>query len=480
MTSLTKYGEKNQRNKNACGKTPCGKNAWRARADKAATSRTADNENLIFFFLFVQQIYLSMNVMMKMKEGTTWDGGTKINSFPQLKNSVHVDVLIIGGGITGITCAYLLSQSKLKVALIEKSKLGFGATGVTTAFLTESIDTYTSDLIKMFGAEKTKSIIGSHKYAINETEKIIKENKIACEFSRCSNYVFSVDEKSAELLEEEEKETLALGIQIYFKKDSKLNFKNSGYLEIKNQAKFHPLKYLSALTKLASKNGVKFFEKTEATKISGENKYLIETPNAKISADKIIVATYAPFNDELYFKRAHYDSYVFELEAKSNLQDGTYEDTLTPYHYFRVDKSRIIFGGEDHRSDFPIDDSKCFQALEDYFKKIFPKLKYKIVRKWKGPILESIDGLAYIGNHKDKNIFYATGFSGNGMTYSMIATQIIVYQILGKKDAQLKKFAEIYNPSRIPTLNQLAHKGLDYSKEMIGGAIKNSLKYKKK
>lgn len=417
------------------------------------------------------------------EENPTWDLDVNLPTFSQLKSDIETEVAIIGGGITGITTAYLLSEAGKKVVLIEKNSLCSGATGVTTAFLTQNIDTDLRKLVKMFGEKKTALISKAHQFAISLVQRIIRKNKIECEFKKCSNFYYATSENSKKLFEKNEKIAKRLGIPAELKFDDSLNFKNYGYIEFKNQAKFHPLKYLSALAKICVKNGVEIFEKTEVERISGIGPFAVRTKKGRVFADYVVVATYAPFDHELYFKRAFYDSYVMELELTQGvLKEGIYEDDLEPYHYFRVDKKeksdRVIIGGEDHRSDIPVNPSKSFQALEEYARKLFRHIKLSIVRKWSGPILETIDGLAYIGEHKMEKIFYATGFSGNGMTYGTLAAKIISNSILRKKDSKIQAFAEIYDARRVPTLKQLANKGADYSREMFGGALKNTLKYR--
>ncbi len=409
----------------------------------------------------------------------TWSD-VKLPKFPQLKKRLETDILIIGGGITGITAAYFLSKSRKKVTLIEKDTLCSGATVRTTALITRHLDTNLHKLIRMFGREQAKLIEDSHQNAIDTIEKIIKKEKITCEFTRCSNFFFAAKEKDFEDLKKEEKAALSLGLKTKLKK-TQLPFRNFGYLEFPNQAKFHPLKYLSALAKIASKK-ISFFENTEALKIEGNGPYRIKTQSGEIFANKIIIATYAPFNKKLYFKKAFYRSYVLEAELPPKvLPEAIYEDTSNPYNYFRVDNKgkfdRIIFGGSDHRSDIPASPTKNFKALQDNLKKTFPNINFKITRKWTGPIVEPVDGIALIGTHKDENIFYATGFSGNGITYSTLAASLITNQLLGKRNSNFYKLSEIYSPERIPTARQLATKGIDYSEELFKGALKNSLKY---
>jgi glycine/D-amino acid oxidase-like deaminating enzyme len=182
----------------------------------------------------------------------------------------------------------------------------------------------------------------------------------------------------------------------------------------------------------------------------------------------------------LYFKKAFYTSYVYELEfPHQSLVEGIYEDNANPYHYFRVDRledrDRVIIGGEDHRSDLHVSEEKCFKALMKYTKSLFKNIPFAITHQWKGPILEPVDGLPFIGEFRDHQTLYAMAFSGNGMTYSMISAQIFKDHISGYKN----QFADLYKADRMPYMRLLMVKGRDYTDELMGGAVKNSLSHNK-
>ena len=418
---------------------------------------------------------------MKIPEKPSWDIGTSIHRSGKLVQDMATDIAIIGGGLTGLATAYMLSETGKKIVVIEKGWVGYGATGLTTAFLTQSIDTGLRDLIDMFGKDLTKLILRSHEEAIESVEKIVKDHNIECEFMRCSNFAYANDEKESEGLRDEEKAGKELGVPVEYKEDQALGFVNFGYLEWKNQAKFHPLKYLRSLVLLLKERGVEIFEESEVVDLSGKGPYVLSTKEAKVTAQAVIEATYGPLKRKLYFKKAFYDTYILELEIPGGeIPEGIYEDNMDPYHYFRVDrmgeKDRVILGGEDHRSDIPVDESKNYQALIDYSDEVFKGIPHGMVRKWKGPIIEPVDGLPYIGAHKDPNIFYATGFSGNGMTYSHIAARIIADLIIGNKNP----YAHIYAAGRKQALKHILKKGRDYTSELAYGAVKNTFKYRKK
>jgi glycine/D-amino acid oxidase-like deaminating enzyme len=275
-------------------------------------------------------------------------------------------------------------------------------------------------------------------------------------------------------LEEEDQAFDLLGISHDFKRDEKLPCSDFGFLEVPHQAKFFPTKYLYRLADIVSSRGVKIYENSEAVRVLSNDPIIVETKQAKITANKLIVASYFPFNNPkaTHYKKGMYRSYAFEARLpKGRYAPGLYWDKASPYHYFRVDSlpdhDRLIIGGEDHRDEIKMDRDKNFRALEDYLQKIV-STKYEIVKKWSGPILEPSDGLALIGEY-EKDQFVATAFSGNGMTYSMIAGLLLRDQILGHHNP----WSEVFDPKRTLTAKALLKKGQDYTEEFFGAAVKN-------
>lgn len=404
-----------------------------------------------------------------MKNETSWGMNPK-SKYPKLKGSIEADVAIIGGGLTGILVAYTLTKMGKSVVLIEKNAIGSGATYLTTAFLTGMIDTDYSDLIRSIGLKNAKLIADSHKEAIDFIKKITEQEKIEDEFVPCSNFIYSTTKKDIKGLKFEAEQLKKVGFEVDISPKTNLGFANSGYIEVKNQAKFHPLKLVNRLAEAITKNNGHIFEKTEAVKIEQDK---VLTEEGEVKAGSIISATYEPFGQPLglFFKKAVYTSYVIEVMVpKGNLVEGTFEGVDYPYHYFRVehvgDKARVILGGEDHRADIPMNAKKKYDRLYDYARNLFGKNDLKLVRKWEGPIMESIDGLAYIGEYK--NNLYATGFSGNGMTYAAIAAMMFADIIAGKKN----KWQKLYDPKRLPNLRLFATKGRDFATILWNGVIR--------
>lgn len=394
-------------------------------------------------------------------------------SYPRLTQDLHADVVIVGAGLAGIFNAYILAKAGLKVVVLEKNdKILQNATMRTTAFITKIIDTSFLELTQLFGTDQAKLIWESGQDAINFIADIIKKENIDCEFKFVPAYTYAKDKKEFEGLLQEHKAIQEAGFEATLSEDgNKLDFRNSGFLQIPNQAQFHPLKFAQRLAELAESVGAKIFTNSEALTIDGQT---VKTKTAQVQAKDILISTYKPLIQEgTHFKKGMYISYVYELEITHGyISEGMYFDMHNPYHYFRIDNygtfDRMIIGGEDHRREIKINPGKNFNALEKYIKTVLGSNTYKITRKWSGHILEPSDGLALIGEIRP-HTFVATAFSGNGMTYSAISTMIISDLILNQKNV----YAKVYTAKRNPTMKQLFIKGSDYIQMFFGGAVKN-------
>jgi glycine/D-amino acid oxidase-like deaminating enzyme len=417
---------------------------------------------------------------MTVKEQPAWKNFSERQEFPTLKKDERADVLIVGGGLAGIITAYMLNKEGKDVAVLEKEKVGSGATEYTTAFITQDIDTDLVDLVKMYGEDRARMVWESHGKAIDLIEDIVKAEKIDCEFMRCPSFVYTISEDGIEGLEKEVETANKLGFGHVSLSRENFKFKNYGAMETKNQAKFHPLKFLYRLAEIVAERGVRVYEGSEAVSIEKHGEWKVTDANGcSVIAHDLIVATYFPFNNPkpTYFKKGMYVSYAFEAKLpKGQITEGLFWDDDNPYNYFRIDSlggqfDRMVIGGQDHRKEVKMDPEKNYKALEDYMKEVFASVDYEIIRKWDGPILEPSDGLALIGETYPQQ-YVATAFSGNGMTYSGVAGMLLTDLIMKKNNP----WAKIYDPRRVPSLYQLLKKGKDYTGEFFGGAGANIFK----
>ncbi|MFD1605398.1 FAD-dependent oxidoreductase [Flavobacterium artemisiae] len=393
-----------------------------------------------------------------------WIDTTSILAFDKVTQDISTEVLVIGGGIAGLTTAYKLLKAGKKVVLVEDGFLGSGETGRTTAHLTCALDDRYYYLESTFGKESAKLAAESHTAAIDEIEKIVTDLNIDCSFKRVSGYLFLHPSDKEKNLDEEFKATVNAGINT----SMMLNIpylagaENQRSIKFRNQAQFHILHYLKGLAEAVKALGGTIFTEAHAENITKEG---ASVNGFDFKADHIVVATNTPINDVLtmHTKQHAYRTYVIGAKIpKDTLPYALWWDTgdvkskwvSQPYHYVRLESfddqyDLLISGGEDHKTgqadEEGISEAERYERLAVWTKQYFPMVD-EITYKWSGQVMEPYDSLGFMGrNPGDKNIYIITGDSGNGMTHATIGAMIITDQILGIKN----KWEDLYSPSRI-------------------------------
>ncbi|MGH8249807.1 MAG: FAD-dependent oxidoreductase [Steroidobacteraceae bacterium] len=404
-----------------------------------------------------------------MRRESIWAATTELPAGAPLAESVKADVCIVGAGISGLTTAYLLGLEGKRVVVLDDGPIAGGMTRATTAHLTNALDDRYFEIERMHGEATARLTAQSHTAAINRIEAAVRQEKIACDFERLNGYLFVPPDQPIEVLERE----LAAAHRAGLKDVDLLNraplqpFNTGPCLRFPKQAQFHPLKYLSGLAQAIERAGGRIFTDTHADSIQGGKPAEVKAGNHMVNCDAIVVATNAPVNDlvAIHTKMAPYMSYVIGARVPRGAVDrALYWDTLDSYHYVRLmdldaGNELLIVGGEDHKSGQVDDTAGRHGRLEVWARERFPEMA-ELQYAWTGQIMETVDGLAYIGrNPLDKdNVFVVTGDSGMGMTHGTIAGMLLTDLILGRRSL----WEKLYDPSR-KTLraagNYLKHAG---------------------
>jgi glycine/D-amino acid oxidase-like deaminating enzyme len=257
-----------------------------------------------------------------------WIASTDSTDYPQLNEDTTVDVAIIGGGIVGISSAYMLNQAGLQVAVIEADRILNGTTGHTTAKITSQHGIIYSTLKKQIGRELAMQYAEANQNAIRQIAKTVGEKQIPCDFKWCPAYIYTQSDKYVQDLADESEDAKDLGIKASFLDTVPLPFEVKAALRFDEQAQFHPLKYLKALARECSDKGALIFENTEALDIDQAGKPVIASRNGhKVYASKVIIATHFPFFDGggLYFSKMYQDkSYVVAAQIEEKFPDGMF------------------------------------------------------------------------------------------------------------------------------------------------------------
>src|SRR5205814_1502630 len=394
-----------------------------------------------------------------------WERTAPKFSTAPLQHDITVEVCVIGAGIAGVTTAYLAARENREVVLIDHGPVGGGMTGRTTAHLVNAIDDRYLDVEKFLGEECARLTAESHTAAIDCAERIVGEHKIDCNFERLDGYLFLPPGGSVSELMNELEAIHRAGLHSVERVDSIPNTKinSDAVLRFPQQAQFHPLKYLNGLARVIVDLGGQIFTGTRVVALEDTDRVKVKTSDGHmITAQAAVIATNCPINDWLviHSKQAPYATYVVCLRVSREVDHALFWDTaLTagdekqeigpiPYHYVRFARDQqgdvLIVGGEDHKTGQADDCEQRFAKLERWARDRFPFVG-EITDRWSGQVLEPVDGVAYIGrNPGDKNVYVATGFSGNGITYGTISGMLIVDLIAGRENS----WAKLYDPAR--------------------------------
>ena len=397
---------------------------------------------------------------MQSDSGSTtsvWMDTADVPRFDPLGASVEADVCIVGAGIAGLSTAYLLARAGKEVVVLDDGPIGGGETGRTTAHLVWALDDFYCEIEKMHGPEGARIAAESHMAAVDCIESIVHRERIACDFERVDGYWFAEDAAGAAELDEEADAARRAGADGVERLDQipGVSFRTAAALRFANQAQFHPLKYLAALSRAVVRDGGRIYcgSHVDGLEKRPRRPQVKTSEGHTVTADAIVFATNSPVNDwvTMHTKQAAYRTYVVGMSvARGSVPRGLYWDNLDPYHYARVAANggtteTLIVGGQDHKTGQADDQEERFAALVEWTRQRFP-MAGEITHRWSGQVIEPNDYMAFIGrNPDDKNIFIATGDSGNGMTHGTIAGMLLTDLIAGRRH----RWETLYDPARI-------------------------------
>ena len=368
-----------------------------------------------------------------------WMQHSQISEFPNLQGNRKTDVLIIGGGLAGLLCAWWLQQAGVDYLLVEADRICRGTSGGTTAKITSQHGLVYNKILRRYGAEAARIYYDANEAALREYERICAG--IDCDFEKKDNYIYTVD--APEKLERELQALKGIGIPAEFCDNLPLPFSTAGAVCFTHQAQFNPLKFASHMS-----HGLKILEYTPVRAFY-ENSVL--TDYGRITAQKIIVATHFPVNNKhgFYFARQYQSrSYVLALSNCPQLH-GMYRDEAPSGFSLRNYGNSLLLGGGDHRTG---KHSGGWAPLESAARQWYPssRLQYR----WAAQDCMTLDAIPYIGRYstRTKQMYVATGFNKWGMTSSMLASMILTDEILGRENP----YAAVFSPRRSSLHPQLA------------------------
>lgn len=379
-----------------------------------------------------------------------WVGTTPETDYPQLSGTVHVDVAVIGAGITGLSVASQLKRAGATVAVLEAGRVASGATGYTTAKVSSQHGLMYRDLIDRAGMELAGQYAEANEAAIAEIARQVKELEIDCDFHRGEAHVYSTDVEKLDRIENEVDAARSLGILASFQRDTELPYPIAGAVRFNNQAMFHPRKYSLGLANAIDGDGSHIFEHSRANDVYCDTNCTVTTDTGVVHADHVVMATQIPFLDRggYFAKTSPARSYAIALKVNTPVPKNMYISIDWPTRSVRSHvengESYLIVGGEGHKVGQEPDTSDRYEALERWAHDQFDV--QSVEYRWSAQDYMSVDHVPYIGpiTNKDERIQIATGFNKWGMTTGAIAGMILTDTIMGRTSP----WSEVFESTR--------------------------------
>lgn len=416
--------------------------------------------------------------MLPKESLSYWRTHIEFPAFPKLEQDIDVDVVIVGAGITGITSAYLLVEEGLKVAVIDSDEVLNGTTGHTTAKITAQHDLIYAEFMHSLGREKAGFYYQANSEALKFMKETVDKHSIECEFSSQDAYIYSTTEKFAKKIVKEAEAYKTLGIDGELVDTIPFNIDIQNALVMKNQAQFHPTKYLVRLIQHITEKGGQIFEQTTAVNIeTGENPSVLTTEDKRITANHVLICSHFPFYEgaglystKLYANR----SYALAVKTKKKFPGGMYISADKPARSLRSvtanEEELVLIVGEDHKTGQGIETMDHYKALETFGEEVFEleEVRYR----WSAQDLVTLDNLPYIGELTagNPNVLVATGFRKWGMSNGTAAGLLLRDLVLGKENP----YEELYTPSRFnvhPSVKNFVVENANVVSQLIKGKL---------
>jgi hypothetical protein len=389
-----------------------------------------------------------------------------------LPQNIETDVLVIGAGIAGLSCAYELASLGRRVTVVDRGRFGRGMTARTTAHLSFETDDGFQELIKAHGRQAAQLWRESQAAAVDRIEAICQAEGLACDFARLDGYLVPAKPEDADYLRKELEAAHEAGLSDAAWVDAGAPpGLDTPAVRFPRQARLHPLKYLNGLATALQAQGARLHDRTEITQLEETDLGVaaITGDGLRIQARQAIVATNTPFHLRVpvHTKQAPYRTYAIAAAvAKGSVPDILLWDTEEPgYHYVRLQPGDrhdlLIVGGEDHKSGTENDGDARIGRLQAWMRARYPSAG-EIRYAWSGQVFEPADNLGFIGRSPEHDeVYLVTGDSGQGITSGVVAGLLLRDLLQGAENP----WARLYSPFR------QMHRGLgEYVKENVEAA----------
>jgi glycine/D-amino acid oxidase-like deaminating enzyme/nitrite reductase/ring-hydroxylating ferredoxin subunit len=368
-------------------------------------------------------------------------------TYPRIEQEQEFDVVVIGGGITGLTSALLLKRDGARVAVLEAERVGRGVTGCTTAKVTALQATVLSRIRERHGPETTHAYADASAAGVEQLAAIVEQESIACDLERRPAFTYAAETEELEALESEFHAASEAGLPVVFDADLDLPCPVAGAIRLDDQIQFHPVLYVEGLARAVQGEGSAVFEDSRVVRVDAGSPSRVHTTDAVLKASQVVVATHYPILDRgLYFARLKPGrSYCIAARIAGPPPEGMSIGAGQNPRSLRAAGDLLIVGGEGHAPGSPEAREARFRALEDFARSHWEV--EGVTHRWSAQDPTSYDHLPMIGRYTpgSSRIFVATGFMKWGLSGGTFAA-MLVRDLIGGRD---NCWAPHFDPNRI-------------------------------
>jgi len=390
--------------------------------------------------------------------------GTDIASarYGPLRGHGAVDVVIVGGGITGAALAWRFADAGIRVALVEAKRIGRGSTAASTALLMREPDEDLAHLAQRYSFARARQVWELSRGATRDFINTIRRLNIRCDLRPCDSVYYTLTPDHVPALEREHKMRKAAGLGGRWLSEAEvrrlIGLDHSVAIRTTGNAQADPYRACLGFIRAAVGRGARVHEGSPVKRIDASSRDVtVVTPHGRITADRVVIATgySTPFCETLAARFRLLDTYVLgtrpiaaRMRRALGLADVMLWDTGRPYHYARwTSDGRLLLGGGDrpHRSGKARQRAMAdgVRDVRDYFTARYPALETIAFEfNWEGLFATTPDGLPYIGPHRHyPRHLFALGYGGNGMTLGFLAARLLVEWYQGRRSTDHDLFA---------------------------------------
>lgn len=382
---------------------------------------------------------------------SVWRAAAPQASFPTLQEEITADVVIVGGGITGVTLALNLAEQGTSAVLLEAHTVGFGSTGNSTGNLYETVSKGIHHIIDRWDNDTARAVATARRAAVEQIDQRVRKFDIPCAFRRCRLYRYATSENAQDSVEKEYQGSLKAGLSVHLEKALPVPLAppSGPVLALDNQAQFHPQAYVRGLARQAENQGCRIFENSTVIEVD-KDKHAVRTDKGKVTAREIVFATHSPkgvhlVQAEMIANREYgLAARIARNSFPSGIFWGTGIERLSIRNVDVDDATFLVCVGEEHKTgqeNAKISLDRLESSAHAHFN------VREVAFRWSAQNYSTADGLPYIGRDAT-GCFIATGFETDGLTYGTLAASLIADQIAGRDNV----FAPLVKANRFSPL----------------------------